>query len=164
MVVTKYASDILSDPRIFSNMLYAVIIGVIGVAVGVIAVIAIVSKAINLGYLTGSFPGTLSSSLSVSDIIGLLGYIVLGLVAVWICFLVSSIFLRRSYMELGKRVNVSLFDTAALVYLIGAALTIILVGFVLIFVAEILFVVAFFSIGTQTPPQAQSAQLAQPTV
>ncbi len=46
-----------------------------------------------------------------------------------------------------------LFGTAALLYLIGAALTIILVGFLLIFVAQILFIVAFFSLPDQLPAQ-----------
>ena len=56
-----------------------------------------------------------------------------------------------------------MFRTAALVYLIGAALVIIGVGLLLLFIAQILFVVAFFSInegavstpmesGTMPPP------------
>jgi uncharacterized membrane protein len=162
LVAVKYASDILGDPKIFNNMLYAVIIGIIGLVVGVVAVIGIVFKAIGLGYLSSSFAFTPPSTLTPGDIVGLLGVIVLGLVAVWVCFLVSSIFLRRSYTELGKRLNVGLFSTAALLYLIGAALTILVIGLLLIFIAEILLVVAFFSIETQTPPPTQPARPGQP--
>jgi uncharacterized membrane protein len=158
LVAIKYASEILGDPKIFSNMLYAVIVGIIGLVVGAVAVVAFVFRAIGLGYLSSSFAQTPPSNLVAGDIIGLLGAIVVGLVAVWVCFLVSSIFLRRSYTTLGKRLNVGLFSTAALLYLIGAALTIILVGFILIFVAEILLMVAFFSINTQMPPPTQAAQ------
>lgn len=162
LVAIKYASDILGDPKIFNNMLYAVIVGIIGLVVGVVAVVAIVFRALGLGYLSGTFSMAPPPNMPVGDIVGLLGTILLGLAAVWICFLVSAIFLRRSYEELGKRLSVGLFSTAALLYLIGAALTIILVGFVLIFVAEILFMVAFFSINTQLPPPTPPTQPAQP--
>jgi uncharacterized membrane protein len=164
LVAVKYASDILGDPKIFNNMLYAVILGIIGIVVGAVAVVAVVFSAIGLGSMAGSLPGTLPSTVAAGDIVGLIGAILIGLVAIWICFLVSSIFLRRSYTELGRRLNVGLFGTAALIYLIGAALTIILVGFILIFVAEILFIVAFFSINTQMPPPTQPVQPAQPTM
>jgi uncharacterized membrane protein len=164
LVAIKYASDILGDPKIFNNMLYAVILGIIGMVVGVIAVVSIVFKAIGLGFLSSSFSWTGSSNVAAGDIIGLLGVILAGLAAVWICILVSSIFLRRSYTELGKRLNVGLFGTAALIYLIGAALTIILVGIFLIFIAQILLIVAFFSINTQLPPPTPSTQSAQPAM
>jgi len=155
LVAVKYASDILGDPKIFNNMLYAVIIGIVGIVVAIVTVIAAVFKAIGLGYLSGSFAYTGPTNVTVGDITGLLGVIILGLLGVWICFLVSSVFLRSSYTELGRRLDVSLFDTAGLLYFIGAALTIVLVGLLLIFVAEILFVVAFFSINTQMPPPSR---------
>jgi len=162
LVALKYASDILGDSRIFMNMLYAVILGIIGLVVGVVAVVAVVFQAIGLGYLSSSFAYTGPTTIAPGNIMGLVGSILLGLVAIWICFLVSSIFLRRSYGELGRRLNVGLFGTAALLYLIGAVLTIILIGFLLIFVADILFIVAFFTINTQMPPPMPSAQPAQP--
>lgn len=162
LVSIKYASDILGDPRIFNNALYAVILGIIGLVVGVVAVVAIIFRAIGLGYLSSSFSNTAPPNLVAGDIAGLIGAILVGLGVVWICFLLSSIFLRRSYTELSKRLNVGLFGTAALIYLIGAALTIVLVGFLLIFIAEILFMVAFFSINTQMPPPMTPMQPAQP--
>jgi uncharacterized membrane protein len=164
LIAVKYASDIFGDPKIFNNMLYAVILGIIGIVVGVVAVVAVVFQAMGLGYLSSSFVATPPSSIAVGDVMGMLGSILIGLAAVWICFLISSIFLRRSYGELGKRLNVGLFGTAALLYLIGAVLTIILVGFLLIFVADILFIVAFFSINTQMPPPTPSIQPAQPSM
>jgi uncharacterized membrane protein len=158
LVAVKYASEILGDPKIFTNMLYAVIVGIVGLVIAVVAVISVVFQAMGLGYLSSSFAFTPPSNPAAGDIIGLVGTVLAGLAVVWVCFIVSAIFLRRSYTELGKRINVGLFGTAALLYLIGAALLIVLVGFILIFVAEILLLVAFFSINTQTPPQAQPAQ------
>jgi uncharacterized membrane protein len=151
LIAMKYASDILGDAKIFTNMIYAVVLGIIGLIVGVVAVIALVFQAVGLNFLSSSFAYT-STTATTGDIMSLLGTILIGLAAVWICLLISSIFLRRSFNELGKRLNVSLFGTGALLYFIGAILTIVLIGFILIFIAEILFLVAFFSINTQTPP------------
>ena len=164
LVALKYASTILGDPKIFNNMLYAVILGIIGIVVGVVAVAAAVFQAIGLGYLSSSFAMRYPSNFQLGDIMGLIGTILVGLVAIWVVFVASSIFLRRSYTELGKRLNVGLFGTAALLYLIGAALAIVLVGFVLIFVADIMLIVAFFSINAQQPLATPSSQPAQPAM
>jgi uncharacterized membrane protein len=94
----------------------------------------------------------------------MLGTILVGLATIWICFVVSSIFLRRGYGELGRRLNVGLFGTGALLYLIGAVLVIVLVGFLLILIADVLFIVAFFSINTQLPQPSPMAQPAQPSM
>jgi uncharacterized membrane protein len=164
MVAFKYASDILGDPKLFNNVLYAVILGIIGLVVGVVAVLATVYQAMGMGYLSSSFAYTGPSSVTAGDISGMIGTILIGLAAVWICFVVSSIFLRRGYGELGRRLNISLFGTGALLYLIGAILVIILVGFLLILVADVLFIVAFFSINTQLPPSSPTVQPAQPSM
>jgi uncharacterized membrane protein len=48
-----------------------------------------------------------------------------------------------------------MFSTAGLLYLIGAATAVIGVGFVILFVAEILTAVAFFSLPETSPLVAQ---------
>ena len=52
--------------------------------------------------------------------------------------IVSAVFLRRAYDSMSKELGVGMFSTAATLYLVGAALTIVLVGFILLFIAEIL--------------------------
>ena len=161
LVAFKYASDIFGDPKIFNNILYSVILGIIGLVVGVVAVLATVYQAMGLGYLSSSFAYTGPTTVTSGDIMGMLGTVLIGLVAVWICFVVSSIFLRRGYGELGRRLNIGLFGTGALLYLIGAILVIVLIGFLLILVADVLFIVAFFSINSQQPPTSPMVLPAQ---
>ncbi len=161
LIAVKYASDIFGDPKIFNNMLYAVIIGIVGLVIAGVTVVSAVFSVLNLGITAGVTP---PANLQPGDFAGLVETILIGLVAVWACMIVSSIFLRRSYTELSKRVNVGLFSTAALLYLIGAVLVIAVVGFLLIFIADILFLIAFFSINTQQPPAAPMTQPAQPTM
>jgi len=164
LVALKYASDVLGDSRIFNDMLYAVVLGIVGIVVGIVGVAAVVLREMGLRYLYSPYAYALPSSVAPADVLGTVGTVLIGLVAVWACFLLSSIFLRRSYGELGRRLNVSLFGTAAILYLVGAVLTIVLIGFLLIFVAEILLIAAFFSINTQLPPRPPMAQPAQSSI
>ena len=138
LIATKFVSDALADKSIFDNMLYAVIAGIIGVAAAAFII------------FTGSIFGAFS--MGVSAFAG----IAAGLAIAWIGLIVSSIFIRRAYDTMAAKLDVGMFRTAGLLYFIGAILTIILVGFVILFVAAILQIVAFFSIRESTPTmQAQ---------
>jgi len=52
-----------------------------------------------------------------------------------------------------------MFRTTGLLFLIGAATLIVLVGFVILFIAAILQIVAFFSIPEQLPSQSPPQQV-----
>ena len=58
-----------------------------------------------------------------------------------------------------EKTGVGLFGTTGLLILIGGVLTIIVIGFILLWVALILLTISFFSIKTQTAqPPATSPQ------
>jgi len=153
LLAVKSASDAFGDRKIFNEMLYAVILGIAGIVIAGLSIAAFAFKALGLSSLPFSAPAAAAVHWSDAGFWGVIGAVLLGLAAVWVCVLVSSVFVYRSYGALGRKVGVGLFGTAALIFLIGAVLTIFLVGFALIFVAEILFVVAFFSINSQVPTQ-----------
>ena len=145
LIAVKFVSDEVHDGLIFSNMLYAVIAGIIGVAVG--------ASVFFFGALSSIYTG------GVSAIGGVIGFLAIA----WIALIVSSLFIRRAFDGMANRLGVGTFRTAGTLYFVGALLTIVLVGFLLLFVAYILQVVAFFSIndsGVATQPQVQS--MAQP--
>ena len=63
---------------------------------------------------------------------------------------------------MATKLNVPTFRTAGMLYFIGAILIIILVGFLLLFIAAILQIVAFFAIQEMMQtPQGQPAGAAQ---
>ncbi len=155
LIAIKYVADAISDPSIFNNMLIAVLVGLIGVVVGVFVIFAAVLRAVGLNFLRPSLSGS-PPNFAPGDFVGLIVGVVAGLVVVWILLLVSAYFVRKSYSQMSTKLGVGMFATAGLLYLIGAALTIILVGFIVIFVAQILNIVAFFSI-PDTPQMAQPA-------
>ncbi|MCL4435317.1 MAG: DUF996 domain-containing protein [Thaumarchaeota archaeon] len=152
LLAVKNISEAVGDRSIFNNMLISVVLSIVGVVVAGVLLVATVFRYMGMGYFTG--PDFTPSTIPPSDLIGFVSSIIIALAAVWIFLLASAIFLRRSYTEIAARLNIKMFSTAALLFLIGAALTIIIVGFVLIPVAQILLIIAFFSI-VDVPPQSQ---------
>lgn len=156
LVAIKSIADEFSDPAIFRNMVVSVVVAIAGVVVGGLVIFTTLFSLVGLRAPPGpvdSAAGTLSA---IGGLAGALG-ILLGLAVIWILFVVSAIFVRKSYSEISLRTGVSMFSTSALLYLIGAALTVILVGFALIFVALIMNIVAFFSLPDHPLPPAQPA-------
>src|SRR5207247_10926525 len=77
----------------------------------------------------------------------------LAFLGVFCVFLiVSSIFLKRAYDKTAQRLNVGAFATAGLLYLIGALTVIVLVGFLILLIAMIFQIVAYFSTPDQPTP------------
>lgn len=159
LIAVKYIADALGDQRIFNNMIIAVVLAIVGIVVGVVVVLSALYSLIGLGnirYTPGTPPPTGFSAVFAS--------IIVGLIVIWIFYLVASIFLKRSYDSIATRLNLGTFHTTGLLYLIGAATAIIFVGFIIVFVAEILQIVAFFSVPEQMPmgPQPMPGQMGPP--
>lgn len=125
-----------NDNSIFQNGLYAVIFGLIGiVAAGVILVSFFLG-----GFLLGG------------GFLGLAG-IILALVIVFIFYILMAVYFRRAFDSLANKSGQGMFRTAGLLLFIGAILTIVIIGLVLIFIAWILATAAFFSMTPATTPQ-----------
>jgi uncharacterized membrane protein len=143
LIAIKQISDSVGDKQIFENMIISVILSIVGIVAGAV----LISSSIFTFFLQ-----------PYKNIGGIIAAVLIGLALIWVFFLISAIFLRKSYNAVAAKLNVGLFRTTALLYLIGAALTIVLVGFVVIFVADILQIVAFFSI-----PEAKTSSPATTT-
>ncbi len=144
LVAVKYISEVSGDRKLWTNALIALVLGIIGTAIFGVTVAAGFLAFAGFGSVANVAPG---------NIVGVIAGLVAGLLVVWVLAIVSAIFLRMSFNSISTHLNIKILSTAALLYLIGAILTIILVGFILIFVAEILFIVAFFSIPDTLPGQ-----------
>lgn len=156
LVAIKYISEAVHDEAIFRNAIIALVVSIIAVAiVGVVAAASVFSLV-----------GLRSTGAPTGGFFSVVAGIIVALAVGWILLIVSAIFLRRSYDSISLKLNVGMFRTAALVYLIGAALAIILVGFLVILIAQILFIVAYFSIpdtvtmsGSGMPPSPQGSTM-----
>ncbi|HEV2138432.1 MAG TPA: DUF996 domain-containing protein [Nitrososphaerales archaeon] len=133
LIAVKYISDEVKDGTIFTDMIYAVITGIIGIAFGAtLFFLGVATSVITLG---------------IGALFGLVSFLFIA----WIALIISSIFIRRAFGKMATQLNVGTFRTAGTLYFVGALLTIILVGFVLLFVAFILQIIAFFSINEARP-------------
>jgi uncharacterized membrane protein len=179
LIAVNNIADVVGDRSIFRNAMVAAVLAIVGIAVGVLVLLASVLHFAQLnGWITSSSLGSLrnlnSTSFTSGHITGVGDLVVgavIGFVLIWAFLLPSAIFLRRSFTKIASRLNVKMFATAALLYLVGAGLTIIAIGFVVLFVADLLMVVAFFSMPDDTsleppprpmgipppPPQVPSA-------
>ena len=146
LIAVKYVADVLGDRKIFNNMIIAVVLAIVGIVVGVIFVVSAIYSLIGLGSYSYTGATTLPTGF-----VAAIASIIVGLVLIWIFYLVASIFLKRSYDSIATRLNVGMFHTTGLLYLIGAATAIIFVGFIIVFIAQILQIVSFFSIPEQMP-------------
>ncbi len=142
----KNVSETVNDPSIFNDMIKAVVTAIVGLVVFGVIVAAAILSFLNPAQFGTVPPGTLPTGF-----LSGIALLLVGLVVVWVFYLVSAIFLRRTYDKIGMRLNVNMFHTTGLLYLIGAALTIVFVGLLIVLIAEILQIVAFFSIPDQLP-------------
>lgn len=167
LVAVSNISEVVGDKTILKDVLVAAILAIIGIVVSAIILLGSVFRFFGQNGLNFSlFPGSLrnfnSTSFSSGNVTGigtLIVSVLVGLAVLWVFYLVSAIFLRRGFEKIASRLNVKMFATAALLYLIGAALTVVIIGLIVVFVADILMVVAFFSMPDDTslePPPRPS--------
>ena len=152
LLAVKDISQTFSDSKVYSNMLTAVVLAVGAIAVGAVTVIG---TAYHL-FESGSFVGSrfiLSNPITGANLFGLVAVVIGGLLAVEALLVFSAVFVRRSFKTISSKLGIHTFETASLLFLIGAATAIIGIGFILIVISEILFGVSFFSI--QDQPQSQ---------
>ena len=138
LLAPKEISASVQDKTIFDDALLAGITAVIGAVVFAF----VFALAVFTGSARGSF---VSGPFAFSGVF-------LGVLALfWVFTIISAIFLKRAYEKIARRLNVSAFATAGSLYLMGAALTIVLVGFLILLIALIVQVVAYFSIQDRPP-------------
>ena len=151
MIGLKYLADYYRDKGIFNNALYGILFGIVGIAAAAFIVIALFFGGNLLGITFGG------EEAITGNIIGFFAGIVVALVIAFIFYVLMALYLRKAFNSLADKSGVGMFRTAGTLLFVGAILTIILVGLLLIFVAWILATVAFFSMSNTSQPQAQTA-------
>lgn len=150
LIGLKGLSEYYRDDSIYRNAFTGVIFGIIGI---------IILSIGGLGFgLLGAF------SLGLAGIIGGIIGLILIMIVGFVFFLLMAINFRKALYALADRSGEHLFHTAGSLLFIGAVLTIILFGYILLWIALIIAAIAFFtmkSAGSQPsysyapPPTAQ---------
>ena len=152
LIAVKSISELVKDNDIFKNYLIDFILSIISI---VMILVIMLIGFINVGgfsWLTSLQDINIQDLSTFWDFFGgIIEYAIMALIIGWILWVIGAIYLRRSYNSIAKHTNVSLFRTTGTVYLIGALTTIILIGFVILFVGRIIEVIAYFSLPDELP-------------
>ena len=162
---------------IFTNAIYSLVAGIVGVVVAASAALYIIfDTTILTSLLQKLYPSwngswstisslrgmtPITSNITASDVTSVLGAVFLVLVVLWVFAIVAAFFARRSLKTLSSKASVGLFSTAALLLIIGAVLTIIFIGAILMWIAVLLIAIAFFQIKPQ-PEQPMTTSTSPP--
>jgi len=165
LIGMKGLADYYQTGGIFNNALYAVIAAIVGVVAAIgtafVAFLSIFADlGIDLANLANLDPTAVTSELlaqimdfASSTFITLITALVVILVVLFVFAILAGFFSRRSLSLLSSKTGAGLFGTAGLLILIGAVLTIIVIGFLLIWIGLLIAAIAFFQIKAQ-PAQA----------
>jgi uncharacterized membrane protein len=145
LVGMKNLSKAYNDESIWKNTLYAVIFGIIGIVASGVTLVSL--------FFGGIFAEAALGLGDAAGLVGLIAGLIIFLVVAFIFYLLEAIYIRRAFDTLANKSGVGLFRTGGMLLLIGAILTIVLVGLFLIFIAWILILVAFFQIPTSSQSQ-----------
>ena len=152
---------------IFNYALYGILTaiagGVVTVAIAFVALLGFLAdigiSLADLADVTALSRIDWSALISLESVWSFLAALVLALVVIFVVLVISSFLIKKSLDLTSAKTGVGMFHTAGLLLLIGAFLTIVIIGFLLMFIALILLIVAFFRIRTQpaaapppTPP------------
>jgi uncharacterized membrane protein len=148
LIAVKYISELLEDPSVFRNMLIAVALFIGGVfaaeAVFLTGIFSLFGNTSSMNFTVLGFPPVFLEFLAI---------VIVAAAILEIFVVVGTIFLRKSYNVMSVRLGVGWFHTTGLLFLIGGGLIIALgLGLLILGLAAILQIVAFFSLPDQFPP------------
>jgi uncharacterized membrane protein len=151
-VAVKYISDETKDKSIFNNFLYFFIIAIVGMVMALgISVITFFDVG-GIEYFTSLQTQTFTDPLVIfEELQDFLIGIIIALLVLWVSLIISVIFLRKCYDKIAEFTKVKWFGTTGLLFLIGASTVIIGIGFLILLVALVLMIIAFFSLPDKLP-------------
>ena len=168
-------ANVFRERRILNNALYGAFIVIIGViiavvvfaysALGMLSAFGIhVTNWMDPAAIQQAFQGfnPANFTLDLNALMPYIGAAALAFIVLFVCVVFSAVMIRRSLNTVADKSGTHMFSTAALLMLIGAILTIFVIGFLLIWVSLILLAVAFFEMRT-TPPATQTTAPAPAT-
>lgn len=163
IIAMKGFADYYKEAGIFENTLYAIILAIVGVVAFVgIAFVALVDFFTNLGITLGintysnwaSQFSNIDWTSNMNNVVKFAGFIFLDFVVLFVFVLVTALLLRKSFKLMSAKTGVGLFTTTGTVLLIGAVLTIVVFGLILVWISALLLAIAFFQIKQPSPSTA----------
>ncbi len=148
----KQISDAVKRESIYKDYLLYLVLSIVSIAILYIGLTSI----IGWGFIRYVMP---MHRIFTLDFIGFMLKIIIVLIVVWIVLIISALFYKRSFDEIANTFKIGLFSATAIIYLIGTALTIVVIGFILIYIAILLQAIAFFMLPERIEVSSQQVSL-----
>ena len=140
----KEISGYLNNPQIKSDFVMSIVLSIIATVALIVGMVAVLASMFSINP-TDPF-GDIGDSLAICVVV----------IIVFILFyILSAIYFKKCFDAIGQGTNIKYFNTAGLLYLIGALTLIIVVGAIIMIIAEIFLIIAFFSLPDQLGPAGQ---------
>ncbi|MEM3783618.1 MAG: DUF996 domain-containing protein [Candidatus Bathyarchaeia archaeon] len=161
LIALKGFADHYQEGGIFNNALY----GFIAVIIGAVVTVAIFIMLVLQTLASIDWTNPMAVQQYFMSNLNALWSLAAGAIAAWVVFfifmVISAVLIRKSLNSLSEKSGEKIFGTAGLLWLIGAVLSIILIGFIVVWISWILVAVGFFSIKA-APVQPMPVQPAPP--
>ncbi len=131
LIALNKISKIFNDDEVFKKYLYGIILWIVAV---LIAIFAVGISFISLLFSSLDYGLTAVSSF------------LIGIMLFYILLVIGSYFIKKSYEKVSYYTGVDSFRICGLLYFIGTILLIVIVGVVIIIIAQVLEIVAYFSL------------------
>jgi uncharacterized membrane protein len=159
LIAVKYIADLTKDNTIFNNYLMSFIISIIALVAGIVVMAMTFIGAGGFSFFENLQSANITNFTSFLEyfqayFIGCITALIIG----WIIMIIAMIYLRRSYNSIAEYTKVDLFRTTGLIYFIGAITLVVFVGIIILFIANILEIVSFFTLPDQLPSATKGSK------
>jgi uncharacterized membrane protein len=150
LIAIKGYGDAYKDESIFHNTLYTIVFEIVGVVVFLgVVIFGLMSFLSSVGInnitqLSSWQNINWQQAISTSNFLPFIGAIILGLVILFAFTVIASLYFRKAMKTLSEKTGVKLFRTTGTVFFVGALLTIIIIGIIVIWVSFILLLISFY--------------------
>jgi uncharacterized membrane protein len=162
-------SSYYHEPVIFKKALTGTVVIIIGVAIAIILTYILIMPnfVTMLHQMYPGWDGNLNSQPNMPPNVNaidpsqffkvsyaIITNITILFVILFVFVIIATVFIRQALIQLREKSNIGMFETAGTLMLVGGGLTIILIGYAIIWVAILLLTIAFFQIKNQEPNTA----------
>ncbi len=131
LIALNKISKIFNDDEVFKKYLYGIILWIVAVLIAIFAV--------GISFISLLFSSLDYGLMAVSSFL-------IGIMLFYILLVIGSYFIKKSYEKVSYYTDVDSFRICGLLYFIGTILLIVIVGVVVIIIAQVLEIVAYFSL------------------
>jgi uncharacterized membrane protein len=153
-IAVKMIADEVKEKGIFDNFLYSFVTFIVAFVVLIAMALVVLASVGGIEFFTNLSNSAMTDPM---EIFNTLQPVLFGAIAAllifWVIAVIASLFYRKSFNLIAEKTGIKWFATAGLLVFIGTITTIILIGFIILLIAGIIEIIAFFSLPDKIGPK-----------